>query len=83
MSNSLSLLKDFIIISLIVSLIFPIIQITVVIFILKVATVIILTVSDPVELIQNFAGLYIILEFDNIIMKFIDIWPWKSMIFLL
>ena len=54
-----------------------------VILLLQVSVLIILSSTETLDLIQNFAALYIILEFDNLIFKFIDIFPWKSMVFLI
>ena len=36
---------------------------------------VILDVSKVLELVQNFAGLYVVLEFDNIMQYFINILP--------
>ena len=73
----------FVTVSKLIFLIFPIIQIVVVILLLQVSVLIILSSTETLDLIQNFAALYIILEFDNLIFKFIDIFPWKSMVFLI
>ena len=68
-------------ISLLIILIFPLIQVTVVIFLLNMAISTILSTTDTLNLIQNFAGLYIVLEFDNLVLKFFGIFPWKSLVY--
>ena len=73
----------FITVSKLIFMIFPIIQIVVVILLLQISVSIILSSDETLDLIQNFAALYIILEFDNLIFKFVDIFPWKSMVFLI
>ncbi len=39
---------------------------------------VILNAQEVLDLVQNFAGLYVILEFDNIMFKFIDLFPWRT-----
>lgn len=67
-----------IIISYIISVSFPIIQIIVAICLFSMSITVILDVSKVLELVQNFAGLYVVLEFDNIMQYFINILPWKT-----
>jgi len=64
-----------------ISFLFPLIQTCVVVLLLNISVLVILQCTGTLDLIQNFAGLYIILEFDNLVLKFMDIFPWKSLIF--
>ena len=39
---------------------------------------VILNAGSVLDLVQNFAGLYVILEFDNIMFGFINLFPWRT-----
>ena len=49
----------------------PIAQISISFFIVFVSFLVIYSTDDPINIIQNFAGLYILLEVDNILMQFL------------
>lgn len=49
----------------------PLIQIFIAFFILFVSFLLIISTDDPIDLIQNFAAIYILLEFDNFMMNFL------------
>ena len=49
----------------------PIAQISISFFIVFVSFLLIYSTDDPINIIQNFAGLYILLEVDDIIMQFL------------
>ena len=36
--------------------------------------------EDTISLIQNFAGLFVVIQFDDVIMQFLDIFPFRNFI---
>lgn len=62
----------------VLSLVLPGIQIATVFMLCNVSLMSILFAGDVMELIANFAGLYVILEFDNIMFNFVNLFPWRT-----
>lgn len=62
----------------VLSLVLPAIQIATVFMLCNVSLMSILFAGDVMELIANFAGLYVILEFDNIMFNFVNLFPWRT-----
>lgn len=62
----------------ILSLCMPTIQIITVFLLGRISLQVILSSESTLDLVQNFAGLYVILEFDNIMFEFINLFPWRS-----
>lgn len=56
----------------------PLVQIGISYLLFMISIELILGTSDIVDLIQNFAGLYSILQFDDIVMNFLDFFPFRT-----
>lgn len=61
-----------------ISLVMPTVQVVCVFLLFDVSFDIIYNTDDILNLVQNFAGLYVILEFDEITFRFIHLFPWRS-----
>lgn len=61
-----------------ISLVMPILQFCTAILLCKISLLVVIQTSSVLDLVQNFAGFYVILEFDNIMFQFIDFLPWKE-----
>jgi hypothetical protein len=62
----------------ILSLIMPLIQIMTTFFLCRISIQVILGSDSTIDIVQNFAGLYVILEFDNIMYSFLSLLPWRT-----
>ena len=69
--------RAFGIISFVFGVLPPLVQIGISYLLFMISIKLILGTSDIVDLIQNFAGLYSVLQFDDIIMNFLDFFPFR------
>lgn len=60
------------------SLLMPILQFCTAILLCEISLLVVIQTNSILDLVQNFAGFYVILEFDNIMFQFIDFLPWKN-----
>ena len=58
----------------------PIFQILISFFLLQITLFVIINSEDTISLIQNFAGLFVVIQFDDVIMQFLDIFPFRNFI---